>query len=113
MKAFIIILGVICWSSQCFAYTTLNKRDCGQWLSKKADVRLSAEIWLDGYLSGLSAMWELEKAKPRDPLSQLNSPSQAYLWTDIYCKGRPLDHLADGGLALFLELAKKAVEEKK
>lgn len=61
-----------------------------------------------GYLSGLNMMWASKRLQPSDPLDQLSSAKQAYLWMDNYCKAKPLNNLSDGGLELFYELVEKA-----
>lgn len=61
-----------------------------------------------GYLTGLNMMWDARRGTPGNPLNQLGSSKQAFLWMDNYCKANPLNSVADGGMDLILELAEKA-----
>ena len=82
--------------------THFGDYDCGEWFTK----RPVAGAWLLGYLSGINAMAADEK-KRFDPLNNLNSADQAYLWVDNYCKANPLKQLSSAGQLLYLELQKK------
>ncbi|MDM0117529.1 hypothetical protein QTI66_36050 [Variovorax sp. J22R133] len=42
-----------------------------------------------------------------DPLHNLTSADQAYLWMDNYCKANPLKGVADGAADLFIEVQQK------
>lgn len=81
--------------------TTFGDYDCGEWFTK----RNVARAWLLGYLTGINFMVADEK-KRYDPLSNLNSADQAYLWIDNYCKANPLKQLSTAGNLLYLELQK-------
>ena len=45
--------------------------------------------------------------KPSNPLGQLKSAGQIYLWMDNYCKKYPLENVTAGALALLIELRKE------
>ena len=85
------------------AYTTYGEPDCGQWVTSKSETR---KAWLIGYVSGLSAMHELN-GKNNNPLGKISSPQQIYVWIDNYCQKNPLKTVGDGGIELFIELMKK------
>lgn len=100
------VIGIVLLLSQSLSYgagvTSFGDYDCGEWFTK----RNVAKAWLLGYLSGINAMAADEK-KRYDPLSNLNSADQAYLWIDNYCKANPLKQLNAAGQLLYLELQNK------
>lgn len=106
MKKCIAILFLLAAPPVTADTTALALSDCGEWIQKPADHRKS---WLLGYLSGQNRMWRLmQKAKPAaDPLSEITSAQQAYLWMDKYCRENPLSDVADGADVLFLQLVLK------
>ena len=86
------------------AVTVMGFVSCGTWVDYKEKNNkvgiIAAERWLTGYLSGFSVAQDIDVLVDAD----LKSLS---LWMDNYCRANPLDSISDGGLALFLELAKK------
>lgn len=106
MKKYTCILLLLAASPVTADTTAFAVSDCGQWIQKPADHRKS---WLLGYLSGQNRMWRLmQKAKPAaDPLGEITSAQQAYLWMDKYCQENPLSNVADGADVLFLQLVVK------
>jgi hypothetical protein len=87
---------------------TIGVTDCGVWMNrKKTDWdKLAANIWLNGYMSGLSVLHELHGYKD-NPLGKVTSAEQVHLWMDNYCQKNPLSDVSDGGDALFIELMKR------
>lgn len=84
--------------------------DCGQWLAEKTPAR---EVWLMGYLSGMSTMHDAIGHTVKDPLSIIQSANQAYIWMDNWCKANPLENLVSGGQKLWIELMEKAAKQNK
>lgn len=88
------------------AGTTIGNHDCGQWFNPQR--REIARWWLLGYLSGLNGMYQMNvKREVDDPLAELGSADQAYLWMDNYCKANPLKNVNNGAVFLFVELLQK------
>ncbi len=78
--------------------------DCGQWVKENTQPR---KAWLLGFMSGMNSVHMKGISSPADPLDKLNTANQMFLWMDNYCKNNPLDSVADGAFALYLELARK------
>lgn len=106
-KRVIAALILTCLTPMAMAYTTFGTPDCGQWITDKSNIK---KAWLVGYVSGLSAMHAMNNRKD-DPLSQINSIDQIFVWMDNYCQNNPLSKLNDGGGNLFIDLMLKT--EKK
>ena len=104
----IIAAAAICLAAQSsFAQiTTFGQPDCGQWLTEKT---VGRRAWLVGYLSGMNVVHVVSTPENRNsnPLKELSSIDQAFVWMDDYCRKNPLDNLTFGGLSLFTELMKK------
>lgn len=74
---------------------------CGKWLSDSdLTFKHGNQMWLLGYLSGISLVLE------KDSLKGTDNPS-IFLWMDNFCKANPLKSVADGAQDLFLELVKQ------
>jgi hypothetical protein len=86
-----------------FGAAIFGESDCGQWIAKDAKYDASDKAWLLGYMSGLSAMYEV-LGKKGNPLNKINSSNQIFVWMDNYCQKNPLKSVSVGGLALFAEL---------
>ena len=84
--------------------TVFGTPDCGEWVNQANNPKKG---WLLGYMSGLNTLHEIENLKPKDPLDNINSANQIFLWMDNYCKTNPLKTVGDGGWALFKELRRK------
>ena len=84
--------------------TVYGTPDCGGWIKQGSSQQKG---WLLGYMSGLNVMHEVESLKPVNPLKNLNSADQAFLWMDTYCQKNPLENVGEGGWKLFKELRKK------
>lgn len=83
--------------------TLFGSPDCGAWVKTPS---YADKAWLMGYLSGLNSglagRSDRKISIKRDPLSKLNSPDQAFLWMDNYCKNNPLKLIAMGAYELYL-----------
>ena len=77
-----------------------NGGDCSQWLQRPN------KTWLIAYLSGLNYGSMNASITNKDALKGL-SPGQIYLWMDNYCKANPLEDVAVGAWALYVDLATK------
>jgi hypothetical protein len=67
------------------------------------------ESWVAGCLSGLNSMHAFLGLRPSDPLDELNSMDQAYVWLDNFCKANPLRKVDGAARELFEELKAKRV----
>lgn len=81
-----------------FAQTVIGQRDCGQWLTNKTP---TDRAWLLGYMSGMN----VGMGGKSDPLANVNSAEQIYVWMDNYCQKNPLKTVTSGGFDLFIEIA--------
>lgn len=100
----IAFLGLIaCLANPTQAASTFGNPDCGQWLNEKS---IADKSWLLGYVSGISQMQALNK-NGRDPLGQVNTSGQIYVWMDNYCQKNPLNKVHNGANELFIELMKR------
>jgi len=86
------------------AQTSFGGADCGQWLKQKAP---SDKAWLLGFMTGFNAMYAIQKDTDEDPLRNINSAEQIFVWMDNYCQKNPLEKVGMGGLKLFIELMLK------
>jgi len=86
------------------AFTVFGTPDCGKWISQPTPARKG---WLLGYLSGLNGGFVEVARLKGDPLSELQSAEQAFLWMDNYCRANPLQNVSDGAITLFIELIDK------
>jgi hypothetical protein len=84
--------------------TVFGMYDCGEWVNQANN---SKKAWLLGYMSGLNTLHDIEVLKPKNPLDNISSANQIFLWMDNYCKTNPLKTVGDGGWLLFKELRKK------
>ncbi len=84
--------------------TVFGAPDCGKLVS---DNNTNRKAWMLGYLSGLNVAHEIEGLKPKDPLNNLSSAEQAFLWVENYCKANPLKSGLDAGWELLKELKRK------
>lgn len=86
--------------------TSIGRPDCGRYILSPSSEH---KAWVLGYLSGINEMLEgtTPSRKPSNPLGQLKSAEQAYLWMDNYCKKYPLENVTSGAVALLLELRKE------
>ncbi len=87
------------------AQTIFGSYDCGQWANRRKGNPM--EAWVIGYLSGLNTMHALAGLKPDNPLDELNSVDQAYVWLDNFCKANPLRKVDGASLELYKELLEK------
>lgn len=99
----IISIGIFT-NSEADAIAMFGTADCGEWVKANTPQRKS---WLMGYLSGLNSALSDSKTN-LDPLNELSSASQAYLWMDNYCKDNPLSAVPEAANTLFLELLARA-----
>lgn len=84
------------------APTIFGGYDCGQWTNRNRGHPMGS--WVTGYLSGLNAMHVLAGLEPNNPLDELNSIDQAFVWIDNFCKANPLRQLDEAAFELFNEL---------
>jgi hypothetical protein len=86
--------------------TSIGRPDCGTYILSPS---VEHKAWVLGYLSGVNQMLEgkTPSGKPSNPLGQLKSAGQIYLWMDNYCKKYPLENVTAGALALLIELRKE------
>ena len=89
------------WVPLTYGYTTFGKPDCGRWINQPDDLY---KAWLTGYLSGINTV---ASGNSYDPLDQLSSAEQAYLWMDNYCRANPLNDVGAGAVKLYRELQSK------
>lgn len=80
--------------------------DCGQWTAKPSATQ---KEWVLGMLTGMNYQHQMDGLWPVDPLNNLNSAYQAFLWVDNYCKAHPLNGVNNAVVDLFNELWKKGV----
>ena len=109
LKSFFLVLAILLvsagTSAQAAKPTIFGGYDCGQWIRKGKGHPM--ESWAVGYLSGLNWMHVAAGLKPNDPLDELNSVDQIYVWLDNYCKAAPLQRVDLGVVTLFEELKAK------
>ena len=86
--------------------TSIGRPDCGRYILSPSSEH---KAWVLGFLSGANLMLEgkTPSGKPSNPLGQLKSAEQVYLWMDNYCKSNPLENVTAGALALLIELRKE------
>ena len=99
MRVVIAAVLVACVAPSFAGFRTFGDYDCGQWFKAP-----QAKTWLLGYLTGMNGALA---DNDFDPLAQLNSPEQAFMWMDNYCKANPLKRVSDGGDELY-----KALQEQ-
>lgn len=90
--------------SPAHAFFTVGVPDCGQWIKSPNN---NHKAWLMGYMSGMSAMHTIHAPSIKDPLEQLSSAEQMFLWMDNYCRANPLKQVDDGAIQLWSELLSK------
>ena len=95
-------------SSLSFAdpYTKFGDPDCGAWVKNQTT---RERAWLMGKLTGMNHILVVlgNNSKKKDPLNELDSANQAFVWMDNYCRKNPLKSVGDGALDLFIELIDK------
>ena len=86
--------------------TSIGRSDCGRYILSPSSEH---KAWVLGYLSGVNTVLDgkTPSGKPSDPLGQLKSAEQVYLWMDNYCKRNPLENVTAGALELLVELRKE------
>jgi hypothetical protein len=96
----ITAVGVFANSGASATVTNYGDSDCGAWIKTPTH---GAKMWILGYLSGKNSAMGRNNPK-YDPLSQISSANQIFVWMDNYCQNNPLEKLSDGGLTLYIEL---------
>lgn len=88
------------------AVQIMGAASCGKWIERQ-EARdrdpwpaLATETWLTGYLSGIAVSSEKDILRDADKASLV-------LWMTNYCKGNPLNDIADGAEELYFDLRKK------
>ena len=94
-----LILALTCMTAS--GATVFGNHDCGRWIKDRSG---HAKSWLLGYLSGLNLLGSTDK---QDPLDQLRSAEQAFVWMDNYCQKDPLSTVAAGARELYIELRRR------
>lgn len=97
-QLFAVLLGCCAVSSPAEEVTMLGLFNCSYWLTVKD---YPAKTWLFGYLSGLNSN---QGSSKRDPLAQLNTPSDLYERVDKYCERYPDAQLVDVADLLYKSL---------
>lgn len=96
-----VFLGMLV-SSYCYAGTLIGARSCEDWskFRAKKDVSvLFVQIWLSGFMSGLSEASTSES----DPLKNVKSPEEIFSWMDGYCSKYKDSDIGTGGEVFKLE----------
>jgi hypothetical protein len=78
--------------------------DCGEWVLKNNN---NNKAWVMGFISGLNFGHDEARLKPANPLKNLGSAEQLFLWVDNYCKNNPLGTVGNAAEALIFELKKR------
>jgi hypothetical protein len=78
--------------------TSFGSSNCGDWVKSESAAR---KAWVLGYVSGVNVMLN------NDPLDQIDSAEQIYLWVTNYCKANPLDTVYKAGGQLMIELIER------
>ena len=81
--------------------TMLGEPDCADWVRNPVP---AYRMWMLGFLSGLSSMGA---PKYGNVLGKLSSTDQVFVWTDKYCREKPLNSLTEAGHDLFIDLVNK------
>ena len=103
-KLFLTVMLNCCFCLPAISQVTMfGGSDCGQWVANSKS-NLTIKAWLLGFMSGLSAGVSTAQS---DPLKNINSAEQIFLWMDNYCAKNPLKNVSNGGNNLFLELSGK------
>ena len=77
---------------------------CGQW-QKDLAIRVQAEAWIDGFLSG----YNLASTGPDFLADTPNDNGASFsIWIDNYCRSNPIDRLTTAVFALKNELLSRA-----
>jgi hypothetical protein len=99
-RLFAVLL--VCWAvaSPADEVTMLGLFNCSYWQTVKD---YPVKTWLLGYLSGLNSS---QGSSKRDPLAQLNSPSDLYERVDNYCERYP-----EAQLVYVADLLYKSLQE--
>lgn len=87
-------------------YTKFGDPDCGAWVKNQTT---RERAWLMGKLTGMNHVFVIlgTNNKKKDPLNELDSANQAFVWMDNYCRKNPLKSVGDGAIDLFIELIEK------
>ncbi|MBI3374998.1 MAG: hypothetical protein HY017_25025 [Betaproteobacteria bacterium] len=114
MKTFsrftLIGLVLVLFSGSALAVGIRGSFRCGQWIealekrnNSGADfaTRVVMEMWLLGYLSGMS--YESNKEFWGEQNINWLDNQSVFLWMDNYCRAKPLENVADAAAILFAE----------
>jgi hypothetical protein len=79
----------------------VGTNSCGAWTSARAGsnpyLKLAAEQWVVGYLSGVGFAGAPEGD---NPLNEVDADG-VWAWMDNYCRAKPLDSIATAGAAFY------------
>lgn len=107
-KQYLVLFALSLLSSMSLAepYTKFGDPDCGAWVKNQTT---RERAWLMGKLTGMNHILVVlgNNNKKKDPLDELGSANQAFVWMDNYCRKNPLKSVGDGALDLFIELIDK------
>jgi hypothetical protein len=114
MKRLVVAFAVTlsCTGARSADWTSFGLIDCGQWVIAAGTNKSTYKTWLAGYLSGLNGGHNLWVNNKLDPLDQLGSMDQAYVWMDNWCRTNPLEKLTHGGMVLYEELTTRAAKRR-
>ena len=104
-----IILFLALSINPALALTTFGQPDCGQWLTNK---KMTDKTWILGYISGINYQYGLMN-ELKNPLNNINSSEQIFVWIDNYCEKVPFGNVGDGTWWLFEELKKNTTKWQK
>jgi hypothetical protein len=91
-----------------FMVLGLGKESCGSYLQARQSPSEEWYVsWLGGFLTGMEANWI---HRGREAALESFDMAGGVAWIDKYCREKPLNSVLDAGLALFVYLAKRAME---
>ena len=79
---------------------------CSNWM-KAGPTRTALEMWLVGFMSGMSTVWTMQGLKPEDPGGRIKKNADLFHYVDSHCRLNADDDVSVIGLKLFKELASK------
>jgi hypothetical protein len=103
----IVIAGFCALPARAETYTFLSNGldSCGQYLAA-GQVRQDTDVeWVLGFISG--ANWAATTQNDRHVGSSFTDPEAINAWVEQYCRGHPLDKIADAAVAIRVEYARR------
>jgi hypothetical protein len=102
LNAVFLLVGLLVATGAYSAVMAIDSASCEEWKSDQGMSKSLDQMWLLGYLSGMTVRTDKDLLKGIEVTT-------IYQWMDNYCVDNLLKGVVDGGIDLYSELKKQKV----